>query len=119
MDEMSIVYVRTDERGRVLEIRSREYILDLDGWIRIDEGYGDKYRHAQANYLREELRDENGVCRFKLDGIEIVRRTQAEMDADAESEAGTPTQEERIAALEAGSEMLTACVLEMSELVYA
>lgn len=119
MDNTEIVYVRVDNAGRVTGIGSRSYITDLDGWIRIDEGRGDRYRHAQAQYFSNPLMDERGVWRYRLDGITPVERTQEEMDADAVSGAETPTQEERIAALEAGSEMLTACVLEMSELVYA
>lgn len=119
MDERHIVFAKVDEERRIVGIGSRDFLTDLDGWIRIDEGYGDRYHHAQAHYLPLPLMDERGVWRYKLDGITPVERTQEEMDADAVSGAEMPTQEERIAALEAGNEMLTACVLEMSELVYA
>ena len=43
--------------------------------------------------------------------------TQEELDA-IEAERNKPTQEERIAALEAQNEMLLECLLEMSETVY-
>lgn len=43
--------------------------------------------------------------------------TQEELDA-IEAEKNKPTQEERIAALEAQNEMLLECLLEMSETVY-
>ena len=43
--------------------------------------------------------------------------TQEELDA-IEAERNKPTQEERIAALEAQNEMLIECLLEMSETVY-
>ena len=43
--------------------------------------------------------------------------TQEELDA-IEAEMNKPTQEERIAALEAQNEMLLECLLEMSETVY-
>ena len=43
--------------------------------------------------------------------------TQEELDA-IEAERNKPTQDERIAALEAQNEMLLECLLEMSETVY-
>ena len=47
-----------------------------------------------------------------------VPYTQEELDA-IEAEKSKPTQAERIAALEAQNAMLTECLLEMSEMVYA
>ena len=48
----SRVYVQTDETGRVLRLEG-EYSLpaDLAGWVKIDEGFGDKFSLAQSHYL--------------------------------------------------------------------
>ena len=51
MDEKYIVYVRADEAGRIVEINSSAFLADTAGWTAIDEGYGDKYHHAQGNYF--------------------------------------------------------------------
>ena len=46
--EKDRVLVRTDSENRVTAINSSGF-ADGDGWIQIDEGYGDAYRHAQGN----------------------------------------------------------------------
>lgn len=76
------VYSRVDDKGRVLEVGSSAFLRDLDGWIEIDQGAGDRYQHAQANYLPRPLLDERGICRYKLIDGALVERTEAEMDAD-------------------------------------
>ena len=73
------VLVRTDSKNRVTAINSSGF-AEGSGWMQIDEGYGDKYHHAQSNYLPMPLTDERGVYRYKLvDGL-VAQRTQAEMD---------------------------------------
>lgn len=44
------VYVKRDGFGKVVEINSDIFIEDLSGWEKIDEGFGDKYAHAQTQY---------------------------------------------------------------------
>ena len=76
------VYVKTDEQQRIIAINSDAFLPDTDGWVKIDEGYGDKYHHAQGNYLDKPIMDEHGVFRYKLEDGVPVERTQEEMDAD-------------------------------------
>lgn len=45
------VYVKKDENGNILEVNSDIFIKNFDGWEKIDEGYGDKYAHAQSQYF--------------------------------------------------------------------
>ena len=94
------VYIKTDEKQRIIAINSDAFLPDTEGWVRIDEGYGDKYHHAQDNYLPAPLTDERGICRYKLAGGKVVARTAEEMDADVPEPATEPTDRERIAALE-------------------
>jgi hypothetical protein len=44
------VYVKKDNHGKVVEINSDVFIEDLTGWEKIDEGFGDKFAHAQSQY---------------------------------------------------------------------
>ena len=81
MDEY-IVYIRVDDAGRVVDINSSAFVQDTDGWVQIDSGHGDRYHHAQGNYLPRPLMDERGVYRYKLADGAVVERTQEEMDAD-------------------------------------
>lgn len=121
------VLVRIDDAGRVTAINSDAFVSG-DGWTQIDEGEGDRYRHAQNNYLIEPLTDERGVYRYKLvDGL-VAQRTQAEMDADFDARpAPEPTAEEKertllkaqIQALSDRNDFLEDCMAEMAGIVYA
>lgn len=121
------VLVQTDEAGRVTAINSDAFVSG-DGWTAIDEGEGDRYRHAQNNYLLKPLTDERGVYRYKLvDGL-VAQRTQAEMDADFDAlPAPEPTAEEKertllkaqIQALSDRNDFLEDCMAEMAGIVYA
>ena len=121
------VLVQTDDAGRVTAINSDAFVSG-DGWTQIDEGEGDRYRHAQNNYLLKPLTDERGVYRYKLvDGL-VAQRTQAEMDADFDARpAPEPTAEEKertllkaqIQALSDRNDFVEDCVAEMAGIVYA
>lgn len=76
------VYIRVDDAGRIIAINSSAFLADTEGWTRIDEGDGDKYHHAQGNYLPLPLWDERGICRYLWDGQQVVERTREAMDAD-------------------------------------
>ena len=77
------VLVQTDDAGRVTAINSDAFVSG-DGWTAIDEGEGDRYRHAQNNYLLKPLTDERGVYRYKLvDGLVAQRVNNVEQRTDA------------------------------------
>ena len=128
-----IVYVKVDESNRVTSINSSAFLADVTGWTEIDSGYGDKYHHAQGNYFDKPLRDERGICRYKLVNGRPVERTQEEMDADYVPPEVKPTDAERISQLESEKKLLTAqvqalsdrndfmedCIAEMATIVYA
>lgn len=94
------VYVKIDKAGRIVSINSDAFLTDLNGWMKIDEGYGDRYHHAQGNYLDGPLYDERGICRYKLVDGQIALRTQAEIDADYVPPEHGVTLAERVGALE-------------------
>ena len=45
------VYVKKDENGNIIDINSEIFINNFSGWEYFDEGYGDKYAHAQSQYF--------------------------------------------------------------------
>lgn len=45
------VYVKYDENGKVKEVNSDIFITDFASWTKIDEGYGDRFAHAQSQYF--------------------------------------------------------------------
>ena len=108
------VLVRVDSAGRVVAINSSAFVPDATGWTEVDSGWGDRYHHAQGNYLPLPLMDERGVYRYKLSGGAVVERTQAEMDADYTPPEQKPTTEQRVDALETTTDDI---ILMMAELI--
>lgn len=111
-EEQYTVYVRTDGEGRILDIGSDAFLRSVDGWTAIDSGSGDRYRHAQGNYLPGPVTDVYGVCRYKLADGEIIERTEDELRADRPATEKTPTTEQRLATLEEALEMILTGVTE-------
>lgn len=66
------VYVKTNENNEIIEINSSIFLADTTDYIEIDSGYGDKYAHAQGNYLDKPLADEQGRYNYKLVDGEVV-----------------------------------------------
>ena len=113
MEQPYKVLVRVDSAGRVAEINSSAFVQDASGWVKIDEGYGDSYHHAQGNYLDGPLMDERGVYRYKLVDGKVVERTQEEMDADYTSRPSPePTNEELMLEMAADHEYRI-CLMEL------
>ena len=126
------VLVRTDEQNRIIAINSSAFVADADGWTKIEEGWGDKFHHAQGNYLPKPLMDERGVYRYKLEEGQAMERTQEEMDADyaarpvpatpktnAELEAENALLKAQVQAVADRNEFVEDCIAEMAAVVYA
>lgn len=94
------VFVLTDERDCILDINSDAFLADPTEWVQIDEGTGDRYHHAQGNYLPGPVTDERGIPRYKLVDGKAVERTQEEMDADYVLPEPVPPLEDRVDAVE-------------------
>ena len=55
------VYIKTTENNEICEINSEIFLEDTTGYIMIDEGSGDKYAHAQSNYLEKRIYDDQDI----------------------------------------------------------
>ena len=78
------VYVKTNADGIITTINSSDFLSDVTGWTEIDEGIGDKYHHAQNNYLPAGLTDENGIFNYKLTDGKLKLRTAEEKAPELE-----------------------------------
>lgn len=108
------VYAMVDASGRITAINSNAFLPNVEGWTEIDAGMGDKYHHAQNNYLSGPLMNRQGICQYKLAGGKAVLRTQAEMDADAAAlPAQAPTEMEQLKAWQADVE---AALIELASM---
>jgi len=59
------VYIKVNEQGFIVDINSDIFIENFDGWIKIDEGEGDRFVHAQTCYFENSLIDETGNYRYR------------------------------------------------------
>ena len=98
---MAKVYVKTDSNSVITEINSDVFLSDVEGYTMIDEGTGDRFAHAQGNYLEHGLIDESGRYNYKLyDGL-VVELQEAEKDVlFPKDTTKKPTTEERISVME-------------------
>ena len=66
MEEQPIkVYIKINSNNNIVDINSEIFIKDLTSWVYIDEGYGDKYTHAQSQYFEKPLINEEGKYNYK------------------------------------------------------
>lgn len=64
--EIYTVYVKVNESGYITAVNSSAFLNDFTGWTEIDQGQGDKYHHAQGNYLPGPLMTDGGAYRYRL-----------------------------------------------------
>ena len=90
MDDIKYtVYAKTDNRNVITAINSSAFLTNTTDWTEIDEGSGDKYHHAQNNYLPDRLMDENGIFNYKLTDGKPELRTAEEKAPELERIAAT------------------------------
>lgn len=65
------VFVKLNEKNEIIDISSNIFLNNIDGWIKVDEGYGDKFAHAQSQYFYKPL-NENGKYNYKYNNGEII-----------------------------------------------
>lgn len=99
MEENKIkVYIQIDKDNCITDIDSSIFLQDIKDWIMIDEGYGQKYAHAQNYYFEDKkpLRDTRGRCNYKYVDNKIVELTDEEKEKLYPPVAQQPNQQELI-----------------------
>lgn len=94
MDKIK-VYIQTDTNKTVIAINSSIFLQDTTDWMEIDEGNGDKYAHAQSQYLEKGLMDEKGRFNYKYD-TSLVELTEAEKEILFPPILPVPTETEQL-----------------------
>jgi len=86
---------------------------DLVGWVKIDEGTGDRYNLCASHYFDGGLYTKDGIPRYKYtDGV-CSLRTDAEIEADrAAIPAPGPSQLDSVEAQSIYTAMMTDTLLE-------
>lgn len=89
MEEMkSKVYIKVDENNSILRCEggyTMGNIHNIEEWIFIDEGAGDRYNLCQSHYFEGGLFTEDGIPKYRWDGEKAIERTAEEIEVDRAS----------------------------------
>lgn len=90
------VYVSLQD-GYITSINSEIFLSqeEIQTMTEIDQGQGDKYAHAQSQYLEKELVDEHGRYNYKFVEGKVVEIAEADKPKIEEPKA-VPTEQEKI-----------------------
>jgi len=88
------IYIKTDKNNCITGVESDLTLEDTSGYIQIDEGIGDKYSHAQGNYLDKGLMDSNGKYNYKYVNNEVVELTDEEKESLFPTQVQQPTEQQ-------------------------
>ena len=88
------IYIKTDKNNCIIGVESDLTLEDTSGYIQIDEGIGDKYSHAQGNYLDKGLMDSNGKYNYKYVNNEVVELTNEEKESLFPTLVQQPTEQQ-------------------------
>lgn len=109
------VYVSLQD-GYIASINSEIFLSqeEMDSMTEIDKGQGDKYAHAQSQYLQKELVDEHGRFNYKFVEGKVVEVAEADKPTIKKPEQQA-TAQDRIEAQVMYTAMMTDTLLEESE----
>lgn len=90
------VYVSLSN-GYITSINSDIFLSEeeIQTMTEIDQGQGDKYAHAQSQYLEKELVDEHGRYNYKFVEGKVIEVAEADKPTIEEPKA-VPTEQEKI-----------------------
>lgn len=109
------VYVSLQD-GYITSINSEIFLSqeEIQAMTEIDKGQGDKYAHAQSQYLDKELVDERGRYNYKYVDGKVVEVAEGDKPTIEEPEQQA-TAQDRIEAQVMYTAMMTDTLLEESE----
>lgn len=113
---MARVYINKDSENNITSINSSIFLSEeeMSKMIEIDKGQGDKYAHAQGQYLEKGLVDEQGRYNYKFVNGKVVEVTEAEKPKVVEPEQQA-TAQDKIEAQVMYTALMTDTLLEESE----
>ena len=109
------VYVSLQD-GYITSINSEIFLSqeEIQAMTEIDQGQGDRYAHAQSQYLEKGLVDEHGRYNYKFVDGKVVEVAEGDKPTIEEPEA-VPTEKDKIEAQVMYTALMTDTLLEESE----
>ena len=110
------VYIKLDSDNNITFINSELFLSQEEkaNMTLIDEGEGDKYAHAQSQYLEKGLVDEHGRYNYKFVEGKVVEVSEDEKPKVAKPEQQA-TAQDKIEAQVMYTALMTDTLLEESE----
>lgn len=114
--EITRVFIAIDTNNYITSINSEIFLSEeeMSTMTEIDQGRGDKYSHAQSQYLEKGLVDEKGRYNYKFVEGKVVEVTEAEKPTIKEPEQQA-TAQDKIEAQVMYTALMTDTLLEESE----
>jgi hypothetical protein len=72
IEEPTRVYIEINKDNNIIKVFSSDFEKPRATSILIDSGLGDKFRHAQTQYLTKPLMNENGTYNYKYENGRII-----------------------------------------------
>lgn len=85
-----IVYVKSNSNSYITAVNSSAFLPATTGWVKIDEGHGDKYHHAQGNYFDKPIMTMGGAYRYKLVDGTVMECTAEEIEEQEQANKPEP-----------------------------
>lgn len=113
---MARVYINKDSENYITSINSSIFLSEeeMDSMTEIDQGQGDKYAHAQGQYLEKGLVDEHGRYNYKFVEGKVVEIAEADKPKVVDPEQQATTQD-KIEAQVMYTALMTDTLLQESE----
>ena len=112
-----IVYVKPNSSGYITAVNSSAFLSNTTEWVEIDQGYGDKYHHAQGNYFEKPILNMSGAYYYKLVNDKVIECTAEEIKAQetaiAAQSQSKPSQLDIIEAQVTYTALMTDTLLEV------
>lgn len=110
------VYINKDSENNITSINSEIFLSqdEMSTMTEIDKGLGDKYTHAQSQYLEKGLVDKYGRYNYKYVDGKVVEVAEGEKPTIKEPEQQA-TAQDKIEAQVMYTAMMTDTLLEESE----
>lgn len=86
------VYIKTNNEGYIEEVPSNIFLQEFTDWIQIDEGDGDKYAHAQSNYLSKPLYNSDNTHNYIFENSNIRETTDQEKEEERKNQSSNEVQ---------------------------
>ena len=110
------VYINKDSKNNITSINSEIFLSqeEIQAMTEIDQGQGDKYAHAQSQYLEKGLVDEHGRYNYKYVEGKVIEVDEEDKPKVVDPEQQATTQD-KIEAQVMYTALMTDTLLEESE----